>query len=138
MEDFTKDQFGMFVSGSSWFQTSNIMNEEEGLTLALMTESSNGILLYRATRDGFTVDEFHSKCDGKANTITIIKNNLDFVFGGFCAEQWTSEFCWVMDPKAYLFSLRRNGVSKNDKFMYLEFSTFLDESMINKQDKNIF
>ena len=117
MEDFTKDQFGMFVSGSSWFQTSNIMNEEEGLTLALMTESSNGILLYRATRDGFTVDEFHSKCDGKANTITIIKNNLDFVFGGFCAEQWTSEFCWVVDPKAYLFSLRRNGVSKNDKFM---------------------
>ncbi len=40
-------------------------------------------LLYRATRDGFNGEVFHSKCDGKGNTITIIKNNLNYVFGDY-------------------------------------------------------
>ncbi len=30
-------------------------------------------LIYRATRDGHYPDDFHNKCDGKKNTITIIK-----------------------------------------------------------------
>ena len=41
-----------------------------------------GNLLYRATRDGFTASAFHEKCDGKENTITIIKTNGNYVFGG--------------------------------------------------------
>jgi len=28
-------------------------------------------LLYRATRDGFDSSDFHSKCDGHSNTLTI-------------------------------------------------------------------
>ena len=40
-----------------------------------MTKSTKGDLLYRASRDGFTGQAFHSKCDGKGNTISIIKNN---------------------------------------------------------------
>ena len=107
----------MFVDDRSWFKTSSILTEEEGLALALMTETSDGELLYKASKDGFDVDTFHRKCDGKGNTVTIIKNNFDFVFGGYCAEEWTSEFKWVMDPKAYIFSLRRNSVSKTFKFL---------------------
>jgi hypothetical protein len=40
-----------------------------------MTNSKNGTLLYRGTRDGFTAKSFHEKCDGKENTITIIKTD---------------------------------------------------------------
>jgi hypothetical protein len=29
--------------------------------------------LYRGTRDGFDSDEFHSRCDGHSNTLTILK-----------------------------------------------------------------
>ncbi len=29
-------------------------------------------LLYRGTRDGFGAKEFHSKCDGKSSTLTIV------------------------------------------------------------------
>jgi hypothetical protein len=32
--------------------------------------------IYRATRDGFSNDEFHSKCDNKPNLVSIIINNL--------------------------------------------------------------
>ncbi len=81
-----------------------------------MTKSSKGILLYRATRDGFTSEAFHSKCDGKGNTITIIKNNLNYVFGGYASSAWNSSGPWINDPNAFLFSLRRDGVSFKDKF----------------------
>ena len=79
-----------------------------------MTESSSGILLYRATRDGFYCEAFHSKCDGKRNTITIIKNNLNYVFGGLASHALHSSK--YSDPDAFLFSLRRAGVSFKDKF----------------------
>ncbi len=81
-----------------------------------MTKSSKGILLYRATRDGFTSQAFHSKCDGKGNTITIIKNNLDYVFGGYASSAWNSSNDYINDPNAFLFSLRRAGVSFKEKF----------------------
>ncbi len=81
-----------------------------------MTKSSNGILLYRATRDGFDSQAFHSKCDGKRNTITIIKNNLNYVFGGYASSAWNSSWNFINDPNAFLFSLRRDGVSFKDKF----------------------
>ncbi len=81
-----------------------------------MTKSSKINLLYRATRDGFTGQAFHSKCDGKGNTITIIKNNLNYVFGGYASSAWHSSGEWIDDPNAFLFSLRRAGVSFKDKF----------------------
>ncbi len=74
-----------------------------------MTKSSKGILLYRPTRDGFTSQAFHSKCDGKGNTITIIKNNLNYVFGGYASSAWNRSGS-INDPNAFLFSLRRAGV----------------------------
>ena len=77
----------------------------------------NGFLLYRATRDGFSAKEFHSKCDNRENTVTIIKNNLNFVFGGYTAATWNSAVNFISDPKTFIFSLRRNGISYCDKYM---------------------
>ncbi len=85
-----------------------------------MTKSSDGILLYRATRDGFFGQAFHSKCDSKRNTISIIKNNLNYVFGGYASSSWNSSSYHINDPNAFLFSLRRDGVSFKDKFTVKE------------------
>ena len=81
-----------------------------------MSKSKNGILLYRATRDGFDAKDFHSRCDGKAKTITIIKDDLNCVFGGYASASWNSSNQYINDPNAFLFSLRRDGKSYNDKF----------------------
>ncbi len=81
-----------------------------------MTKSSKMNLLFRATRDGFTSKAFHSKCDGKGNTITNIKSNLNYVFGGYASSAWNSFGSFINDPNAFLFSLRRDGVSFKDKF----------------------
>jgi hypothetical protein len=81
-----------------------------------MTKSTQGIIMHRATRDGFSCQAFHSKCDGKGNTITIIKSNLNYVFGGYASSAWNSSGTWIKDPNAFLFSLIRAGVSFKDKF----------------------
>jgi hypothetical protein len=92
------------------------LTNEESYFLFELTKSSKGNLLYRATRDGFNGEAFHSKCDGKGKTITIIKSNLNYVFGGYASSAWNSFGTWINDPNAFLFSLRRDGVSFKDKF----------------------
>jgi hypothetical protein len=112
------DHFGYIKDNSCWFNNSLILNEEECLSLVEMTNSTKGNLLYRATRDGFEAQAFHTRCDGKPNTITIIKNNLNYVFGGYASSAWGSSADYMYDPNAFLFSLRRrNGISWKDKFM---------------------
>jgi len=62
-------------------------------------------LQYRATRDGFTGQKFHSKCDGIANALTIIKSEHGNIFGGFTEKARVSADQYVADPEAFIFSL---------------------------------
>jgi hypothetical protein len=41
------------------------------------------MLLWRGSRDGFTAEEFHRRCDGHANTLRLILDTKANVFGGF-------------------------------------------------------
>ena len=47
-------------------------------------------LLYRASRDGFAASDFHSRCDNKGPTITIIKSKGERIFGGVTSLPWDS------------------------------------------------
>ena len=40
-------------------------------------------LIYRATRDGPTTDDFNKKCNGKNNQLVILKTKKGLIFGGF-------------------------------------------------------
>jgi hypothetical protein len=73
-------------------------------------------LIYSASRDGFSVSSFHSKCDNYSNTVTIIKTLSNSVFGGFTSAKWTSNGDWTYDPNAFIFSLRRSGNSNKERF----------------------
>ena len=48
-------------------------------------------LLFRASRDGFAASAFHSKCDNKGPTITVVKSRGN-IFGGFTEKAWTSKY----------------------------------------------
>jgi hypothetical protein len=41
------------------------------------------VLLWRGNRDGFNATDFHSRCDGHANTLTLILDTDDNIFGDF-------------------------------------------------------
>ena len=62
-------------------------------------------LIYRATRDGFLVPDFHARCDHKPRTLTIVKSTENFVFGAYTAVAWDTTSGWQSDPHAFIFSL---------------------------------
>jgi hypothetical protein len=75
-------------------------------------------LLWRGSRDGFTAGEFHRRCDGRANTLTLIVDTNGNVFGGFTPVEWESRVwngksgeennTWKGDDsgRSFLFTLR--------------------------------
>ena len=62
-------------------------------------------LKYRATRDGFNSKDFHSKCDGVPNTLTVIKTTCGNIFGGFTEHIWHSSGISSSDPNCFIYSL---------------------------------
>ncbi|CAF3336255.1 unnamed protein product [Rotaria socialis] len=62
-------------------------------------------LIYKATRDGFDANTFHSHCNDKGPTITIIQSNNNYLFGGYTAIPWTSDNSYKSDTTAFLFTL---------------------------------
>ena len=76
------------------FQESEIVRGEDHRKLLkrwLPDQGAEWHLLFRASRDGFTAQAFHSKCDNKGPTVTIVKSG-DNIFGGFTEISWTSKF----------------------------------------------
>jgi len=74
-------------------------------------------LLYRGSRDGFNAQAFHSKCDNKPKTLTIIKaKNYENIFGGYYGDSWTGTGSYVPNADAWLFSL----INKHKKPVKLE------------------
>ncbi|EFC45628.1 predicted protein [Naegleria gruberi] len=47
-------------------------------------------LLYRSSRDSYNPSIFHSLCDNKGPTITIVKANTGAIFGGYTSISWNS------------------------------------------------
>ena len=89
---------------------SEILKDEhqclELINLCEFSPNDKWSLLYRATRDGFGSDDFHSKCDGHSNTLTILKaKNSSYIFGGFTTVSWESKNIYKSDPNAFIFSL---------------------------------
>ena len=76
---------------SMLFEESEIMNQEHRQMLLDMLPYRSGKwrLLFRASRDGFEAKSFHSKCDNKGPTVTVVKSG-SFIFGGFTEVAWKS------------------------------------------------
>ena len=67
-------------------------------------------LIYRATRDGFSADDFHLRCDGIEKTLTLVKASTGNIFGGYAEEAWDSDNTWVDDSESFIFSLCNNEI----------------------------
>jgi hypothetical protein len=47
-------------------------------------------LLWRSSRDGCTAQAFHARCDGRARTLTLVRDADRFIFGGYTPVPWES------------------------------------------------
>ena len=52
---------------------------------------------WRAKTDGWAASTFHSKCDGKGPTVTIIQVG-SYVFGGYTDVSWSSKYKFMVWP----------------------------------------
>ena len=77
------------------------------------TEQPKWKLLYRASHDGYGAKAFHSYCDNKGPTVTVVKcqGNSDLV-GGYTPLSWKSDDRYHYDYQAqsFVFSLGHNNV----------------------------
>jgi hypothetical protein len=81
-------------------------------------------LLWRGSRDGFRATTFHGRCDGHANTLTLIEDTAGNIFGGFTPVEWesrkydTKSASFKGDPslKSFLFTLKNPHIFPASKF----------------------
>jgi hypothetical protein len=66
-------------------------------------------LLYRSSRDGRNDATFHTKCDNKGPTLTVIETTLGNVIGGFSECRWMSDKTYAMSSKSFLFAISPSG-----------------------------
>jgi hypothetical protein len=55
-------------------------------------------------RDGFTSEDFHSKCDNQPPTIVVITSS-GYMFGGYSPEPWEKNSKWKTHPNTFIFTL---------------------------------
>ena len=106
---FNQDLFGQLYLVNDLL-TSRILSGQQPSELLKLCEfnSKDGFkLLYRASEHGFGLNDFYSKCNGKENTLTILKAGVtSFIFGGFTTKSWdSSSHQYKSDSDAFLFSL---------------------------------
>ena len=65
-------------------------------------------LLYDAKENGDKVSTFHSLCDNKGATLTIISTSNDKIFGGYLSKSFSENSGWIHDDDAFIFSLNYN------------------------------
>jgi hypothetical protein len=85
---------------------SNQQQYFELINLCDLSPNDKWSLLYRGTRDGFHSKDFHSKCDGHSNTLTILRaKGSSHIFGGYTEAKWDCSNEWKSDANAFIFSL---------------------------------
>jgi hypothetical protein len=71
-------------------------------------------LLWRGGRDGFGADDFHRRCNGHKNTLTVILDTDGNIFGGFTPVEWdcTSKYKADPDLRSFFFTLKTHIISR--------------------------
>ncbi|GBC03094.1 hypothetical protein RclHR1_00050002 [Rhizophagus clarus] len=76
-------------------------------------------LLYRASRDGNTAADFHTKCDNKGATIVIVKiSNSNQIVGGYNPLFWVSNNTFRPSCDSFIFSFASKDNLKSAKAGY--------------------
>ena len=83
------------------FLTKRLINNDENLK----QKKINYNLIYRATRDGDSLNSFHSRVDNKRSHLSIIETNKGLKFGVFIEQPFKQIGKSINDNKSFVFSL---------------------------------
>ena len=74
------------------FELGSVILKEESQQSALQSwlpPNATCSLLYRASTDDMTPEDFHYCCDNKGPTLVLIKSG-EYIFGGYTSQSWES------------------------------------------------
>ena len=106
-------------------------------------------LLYDAKRDGDEASTFHSLCDNKESTLTIISTSDNKRIGGYLSKSFEGNKGIIKDTNAFLFSLNynekypsldegNNYEDKNDKGpIFGSYCIYIEDKFLNST-KNFY
>ncbi|XP_020623007.1 hemicentin-2-like [Orbicella faveolata] len=116
-----------YVQPVFWMKSTTIMDNafyqsrlHEFLTPAV-GNNPRWVLCYRASTHGWAVSTFHSRCDGKRDTVTIIKKG-QYVFGGYTDIPWG----WFLFASIYSNLNRRKCETANGKSLTPTYGVSVD------------
>lgn len=81
-------------------------------------------LLFQGSKHGFSSSQFHTLCNGKGPTLTLIRNDLGYLFGAFTSLSWNSNGSWYSDSTAFLFSFDLQ--KKFTQFQNQSYAVYMD------------
>ena len=85
-------------------------------------------LVYRASRDGDSAEEFHKRCNDIGANIILVKTDKNIKFGGF------TNFDWDIPDKETIIKSPEDGVEKEDDKAFC-FSISLNKIYLHNKDK---
>ena len=59
-------------------------------------------ILYAVVRKN---KDFHKKCDNKGPTVTLIKSEEEYIFGGYTSISWSNGYDICLDNNSFIFTL---------------------------------
>ena len=89
------------------FKESTLLEQDDKKLIYnfLQKKPERTILLYDSDIHGDSAKAFHSKCDGKYQTIYIVKSQIGHIFGGYLSQAWKSNNSYCKDNEAFFFSI---------------------------------
>jgi len=98
-----------FILGGSKILTPDLINAE--FLLEVMPRRGGEVcahveLLYQhSAYQTESAQNFHSACDEQGPTLTFVKANGGFIFGGYNPQSWLSDFMYTTSDEAYIFQV---------------------------------
>ena len=85
--------FSLLVKFASYIlgQSEKYHEALEYMVSAVTSTNGKWTRCYHARSDGFTAHAFHSRCDNKGPTITLVQVR-EFIFGGFLDQNWGGNY----------------------------------------------
>jgi hypothetical protein len=100
----TVKTFGQVLPLHQISQLVTTPNDEEWLLSKIPSPVVAAMLIYKGSRDGWTMSKFHELCDRMGPTLTIMKTKAGAVCGGFTMQDW-SGLGYKSDSCAFVFRL---------------------------------
>jgi hypothetical protein len=63
------------------------------------------MLYQHSLQETESAQNFHAMCDEQGPTLTLVKANGGFIFGGYNPQSWLSDFMYTSTDEAYLFQI---------------------------------